>query len=103
VLSGGSPADWFDVDGGTDLDVRGISWADVDTVVSGFDSASRPRWNGVIGGGPFGGVDLSVVSGKCEYDVAVADGTSAANTGAWARWDEQNSRWYYVDPTGTIP
>lgn len=66
------------------------------------DSGTRARFNGVIGGGPLGGVNLSSTTGQFDGDLAVADGTSAASDGAWARWDDSASNWQYVDPTGTI-
>jgi hypothetical protein len=62
----------------------------------------RPRYNGVIGGGVWGGVDLSETEGQFDGDLAVADGTSTAAAGAWARWVEGESNWQYVDPTGTV-
>jgi len=61
---------------------------------------TRPRWFGVIGGGPLGGIDLSNTTGQYVGDRAIADGTSTAAAGALARWD--GSGWQYHDPTGTV-
>jgi hypothetical protein len=94
--------DFFGGSGGTDFNVESATWEGQSTVVTGFGSATRPRWKGVIGGGPFGGVDLSTVSGQFDGDLAVADGTSTASAEAWARWDAGSSAWNYVDPTGTV-
>jgi hypothetical protein len=49
------------------------------------DGGARTRWNRVTGGGPLGGVDLSSIRGQYDGQLAVADGTSAAAAGAWAR------------------
>lgn len=60
------------------------------------DAGSRTRYKGVVGGGPLGGVDLSVTSGQFEGDEAMSSGATA-NTGDTAysswRWDIANSVW----------
>ncbi len=76
-----------------DLDGSGLIATDVGT---------RTRVDGIIGGGPLGGVDLSSTTGQIDGDLAVADGSSAASAGAWARWTAAASNWQYADPTGTI-
>jgi len=63
---------------------------------------TRPRWNGVIGGGPWGGVDLSTTTGQFDGDLAQGDGTSSASNYSMAIWDSANTRWQYFDPTGTV-
>jgi hypothetical protein len=88
---------------GTDNDLHLDSHVTLDnTPVLQSSSATRDRSNGVIGGHQLGGVDLSTTTGQYDGDLAVADGTSAASTGAWARWDESASVWQYVDPSGTV-
>lgn len=68
----------------------------------GADNGTRTRWNGVISGGPLGGVDLSSATGQFNGDLAVADDTSSATAGAWARWDASASNWQYADPTDGV-
>ena len=56
---------------------------------------SRPRFNGVIGGGPLGGIDLSSVSARPEDDgvQALSDGTvTDAPYGTLATWNDANSQ-----------
>jgi hypothetical protein len=63
--------------------------------------ATRPRWKGVIGGGPLGGVDLSTTTGQFVGDRAISNGADASSaTGALARWDGSN--WQYHNPNGTV-
>lgn len=102
LLSGGTTGDYWTTDGGSDFDARGITWSNVTTLADGWGSATRPRWDGVIGGGPFGGVDLSTVTGRQDGDRAIANGSSAASDDALALWDAGGSVWYYYDPTGTV-
>lgn len=40
------------------------------------DRATRTRWNGVIGGGPLGGKDISALTGASADDRAMSDGSS---------------------------
>lgn len=60
------------------------------------DNGTRTRWNGVIGAGPLGGVDLSATTGQFEGDRAMSSGATA-NTGDTAysywTWDATNSVW----------
>jgi hypothetical protein len=85
-----------------DCDVRAPIFRDAAGVsnVGVAAGATRPRWNGVIGGGPLDGVDLSSTTGQWVGDRAIADGTSTAEAGALARWD--GSAWQFHDPTGTV-
>jgi hypothetical protein len=83
-----------------DNDIRGLPFTTDGSVIDIASTGDRTRFNGVIGGGPLAGVDLSSTTGQFDGDLAVADGTSAASAGAWARWD--GAAWHYVDPTGTV-
>lgn len=98
VLSGGRTEDFYDVNGGIDFDARNISWANVGDVVDGWDTATRPRWDGAIGGGVFGGVDLATTTPQNDGDEAVSDGTSSTAYLA-ARADTANTQWVVSDGT----
>lgn len=67
-----------------------------------IDNGARTRWDGWIGGGPLGGVDLSTVNGQWEGDRAVADGTSTADAGDEASWDPSNTQWRVFQPSTTV-
>lgn len=64
----------------TDCELWGISISgdayDTGLVV---DNGTRTRWNGVIGGGPLGGVVASTVTGASTGDVLVHSGATDAN------------------------
>jgi len=64
------------------------------------DGGARTRWDGVIGGGPLGGVDLSTTTGQFVGDEARADGTSAAAENADAIWN--GTGWDYRNVDGTV-
>ena len=64
------------------------------------DAGAQTRWNGVIGGGPLGSVDLSVTTGQYAGDRAIAEGTSAATACALTRWN--GTGWDYHDATGAV-
>jgi len=89
----------IEINGGADIGIGHVQGA---APTLSIQSQTRLRWNGVIGGGPIGGVDLSSTTGQFDGDLAVADGTSGAAAGAWARWDDTASNWQYVDPSGTV-
>lgn len=78
----------------TDVDVRS---ADVGSYNGG---GTRDRWNGVIGGGPLGGVDLGSVTGQYQGDEAYADGTTATVSDVIAEWD--GTAWVYPDSVSTV-
>lgn len=64
--------------------------------------AARIYWNGVLGGGPLGGVDLSTVTGNDDGEFAVGDGTATGVSARdLARWDAGNTQWdvWNVDTT----
>lgn len=84
---------------GDDIDLVDVDPAILDP--SNINAGVRQRWNGIIGGGR-GGVDLSSVTGQFEMDKAMADGTSGASQYALALWDDANSQWQYINPSGTI-
>lgn len=57
-----------------------------------------PQWNGVIGGGPLGGADLTSVQGHADGDVALSDGTASEfPDGALASWDADKGAWVRAD------
>ncbi len=61
------------------------------------DGATRVRYNGIIGAGPLGGVDLSTVTGGSEGDMAMSSGTtgnSGDNSYSYWTWDSANSQWH---------
>lgn len=61
----------------------------VPTLIQNPTSSTRPRWNGALGDGPLGGIDLATVSGDAPRDEAVdANGYGAVWTGTqWRRSD----------------
>lgn len=66
-------------------------------------SGTRTRYNGVIGGGPLGGVDLSTIPGLHDGDKALSDGTATgfpAHT--QASWDATNTQWVRADGQATV-
>lgn len=88
------------IDTGWDIDLQYAS--DVDLQGDGFTNrtileAPITRYEGIIGGGPLGGVDLGSTSGQFTGDRAMADGTTATNAyGIW-QWDGTN--WQFGDGT----
>ncbi|TYL36425.1 hypothetical protein CV102_22645 [Natronococcus pandeyae] len=73
-----------------------------DVSVSG--NADRPRWNGVIGGGPLDGRDLTETrnGGAFEGDVAISDGSGEEfDRGDLCRWDAANEEWRIWKPDET--
>lgn len=67
------------------------------------DQGTRTRWNGTIGGGILGGIDLSSVSGQQDGEEAVSDGTATDFPyGTRATWDAGNSQWVRVDGQATV-
>lgn len=63
------------------------------------DNGTRTRYEGVIGGGVLGGVDLGSVTGQHEGDEAVSNGTSSTDQ-LKARWT--GSAWQPSDGSATI-
>lgn len=86
-------------DGGDAITVGGAC-QDNDWMLTNWNlwrqSGTRSRWDGVIGGGPFGGVDLSITTGQFEGDTAMSSGATS-NTGdnaySYWTWDSSNSNW----------
>jgi hypothetical protein len=58
-----------------------------------YDGFNHPCWNGVQGGGPFKGIDLSSRNGRYEGDRAVAIGETTADKRDLAFWDDKNEIW----------
>lgn len=90
--------------GGTDCDVWGpVLGPNVETRVRVNVGGTRQRFNGVIGGGQIGGVDLSSTNGKQEGDIAIADGTATgASAGDIAIWDADNTQWNVFNADATV-
>jgi hypothetical protein len=84
----------------TDIGLSNVQYDGSGNHLNITGSVTRPRWNGVIGGGPFEGVDLSSTTGQYVGDRAIADGATAATAGAIARWNGTN--WQYHDPNGSV-
>jgi hypothetical protein len=81
--------------GQTDCDVHATN-----TVSGSVDVAgTRPRFRGVIGGGPIGGVDLSSTTGQFVGDRAMSDGTNTT-ANLLATWT--GSAWQPSDGGATI-
>jgi len=82
-----------------DVDLRDVQMGGHATAEVIQSGATRPRWDGVIGGGRWNGVDLSTVTGQYVGDEAMSDGT---NTTAYlhARWT--GSAWQPSDGGATI-
>lgn len=92
-LTGNSGTDLY-IGSGSDIELWNV------TAESITDNGTRTRWNGVIGGGPLGGVDLSSTTGQEVGERAVADGTSGANAGYLARWT--GSEWDVFQPATSV-
>jgi len=61
----------------------------------------RPKWDGIIFGGPLGGTDIGSVTGADEGDLARADGTTGDADALYIR--TPNGDWQALhDPTATI-
>lgn len=61
------------------------------------------RFEGVLGGGPAGGVDLSTATGDFDGERAMANGTSlAASWGDLAVWDDANLQWLVFTQDATV-
>lgn len=89
--------------GGTDTNIGDEVYVNPPTLASGLANTTRPRKNGVIGGGFFGGVDLTTVMGQVDGDEAMSDGT-AVDFPEFARavWDETNGQWVRLDGQATV-
>lgn len=87
------------VESAADLDLR--EYTEPPTL-RGFDTAVRPRWDGVIGGGPLGGVDLSAVEGQYPGDRAMSDG-SVRRRGVVATWVETDLGFAWRPEDGSAP
>lgn len=64
------------------------------------DNGTRTRFNGVIGGGPLGGVDISTITGATEGDIARTVGASAAPADVIAMFDGID--WIYPTKGGAV-
>lgn len=63
----------------------------------------RPRWEGIIGGGPIGGVNIGSLTGAAEGDLARSNGTNASATVDELFVLKSNGDWQSLaDPTMTI-
>ena len=98
ITDGNEPNETINYNSGSDMDVIDADFTSA--TLGAF--ATRERVDGVIGGGPLGGVDLSATTGQFEGDLAVADGSSSANAGDLARWDSGNSQWEVFQPATTV-
>jgi hypothetical protein len=84
----------------TETNLVDMPWLDSGNV---DDSGTRTRHEGVIGGGPLGGVDLGSVNGQFDGDEAISDGTNAlASAGDKGRWDDGNTQWNVFNADTTI-
>jgi hypothetical protein len=87
--------DAYDISG-ADVDIRGV--AHLNNSIA--DSGTRTRVEGVIGGGPLGGVDISTVTGAEAGAVARTSGASAAPADVLAVFD--GADWVYPTRGGTV-
>lgn len=86
---------------GSDNRLRDISLSAIQATGTAIESGTRTRWDGVIGGGPLGGIDLSRVHGQRARDVAVSDGTAVDfPKGSLATW--RGTSWIRVDGQATV-
>lgn len=85
---------------GPDPNVTNVSTENVDSW--NIRSGNRPRWNDIIGGGPFAGIDLTTEHGRRNGDIARSDGTAADfPTGSVATWTG-DATWIRADGQATI-
>lgn len=99
-VTGSASPDGIRIDSGaTDVDVRETDPSDIDNGVN-LNDGVRPRWDGVIHGGPFGGVNISGVTGADEGDRARTTGASAAPADVIAVFD--GSDWIYPSRGGAV-
>lgn len=95
IISGSTDESISIGSGGEDCEIwEPIEYSDID------DGGTRSRFNGIIGGGGLGGVDLSTLTGASAGDMARSDGTSAADADVLAVFD--GTAWRYPDSTATI-
>lgn len=88
-------ADWgISISACNALNVNNPNFIGTSIEVNRLSSNNRPRWNGVLGGGKFGGVDLSSTSGNSVGDEAMSDGNDAP-LGMKAVWN--GSSWRVSD------
>lgn len=98
VIGPATGNDQVNVASGADCDLRALEPGDLFSA-----NASRVRWDGVIGGGPLGGVDLTVVAPSQEGVKAMSDGTATGFPKyAEARRDTTNVQWVRVDGQATV-
>lgn len=83
---------------GTDTDYRKVSFNATANKIA-ESSPTRPRWEGVIGGGPLSKQDLSTVTGQFQGDRAMSDGTNTTSF-TIAVWTGAN--WQPSDGGATI-
>jgi len=86
----------------SDVELWGLSSPGDDETANGAvgDAGARTRWDGVIGGGPLGGVDISAVTGASAGDRALTTGASAAGADIIAVFD--GADWVYPTRGGTV-
>lgn len=87
------------IESAADLDLR--EYTDP-PALRGLDAAVRPRWDGTVGGGPLGGVDLDAVDGQFPGDRAVSDGSVLAR-GTEAAWIETDDGFDWRPSDGSSP
>lgn len=95
-----SPDRGIDVFDCTDANIinTNINATNDDVLEIGTDTI-RPRWDGVIRGGPLGGQDLTTITGQYVGDKAMSDGT---NTTAYLEAVWTGSAWQPSDGGATI-
>lgn len=88
----------------TDANVTSANdWDNINAgVASDGPNAVRPRWDGMIYGGPLGGVDIGTVTGQFDGDEARTNGGSASVANVRAVWDANNSQWKYPSSFSTV-
>jgi len=96
---------YIDADGNSSAAIRDSAATDSDygglTIIGASDkidfiAVDRPRYNGIIGGGFIGGVDLGSVTGQYVGDAALADGTTGT---AYLNAVWNGSQWVQSDGT----
>jgi hypothetical protein len=93
----GNSGDDIVVDG-TDIRFRNVQFGSIDV-----SPATRPRWDGVIYGGPLGGTDIGSLTGAYEGDIARSDGTDGSAAADEMFILKANGDWQSIaDPTTTI-
>lgn len=67
------------------------------------DNGTKTDWNGVMGGGLLGGIDLSSTAGFYDAQEGMSDGTATGFPEfTKAIWDDANSQWVRVDGQATV-